>query len=178
MYLAASGLEGSTLRQGDIVGDMHLLGALNPRAWVYHVKEGDKESRFGWTCNNSPEFGDVMVLSHSCEIDRQNTTKLTSIILAPLRNINSATHPDKVQELIDSNIIEPDSTASFLKYFFLSPNEVLQFPDGAIADFSKCFSIRQNYYDELLKRKKLQLEASIVEKMALKLALYFSRNAA
>jgi len=118
-----------------------------------------------------------MVLSHSCEIDPQNKIKLTSIILAPLRDINTATAPNKIQELIDSNEIDKtEPQASYLKYFYVHPNENLKFDRGAIVDFSKCFSLRRQAYAMLLSNKILQLSDEATSSMALKLALYYYRN--
>ena len=38
------------------------------------------------------------------------------IILSPLRDVNSATSPDKVEELRNTNLITQDSKYSYLKY--------------------------------------------------------------
>jgi len=124
-----------------------------------------------------PIMGDAMVLSHSCEIDPQNKIKLTSIILAPLRDINTATAPDKIQDLIESNEIDRTKPqASYLKYFYVPPNENLKFKGGAIVDCSKCFSLRRQSYKSLLSSKIVQLSGEATYSMALKLALYFHRN--
>jgi len=131
----------------------------------------------GWSIPSPPNYGDAMVLSHSCEIDPQNKIKLTSIILAPLRDINTATAPNKIQELIDSNEIDKtEPQASYLKYFYVHPNENLKFDRGAIVDFSKCFSLRRQAYAMLLSNKILQLSDEATSSMALKLALYYYRN--
>lgn len=175
MFVDETGFEAGTLRQGDIIADIHLLGALNPGGIKFITDQSDNKT--GWSVENKPEFGDAMILSHSCEIAQENGVKVTSIILAPIRDINSATEPGKRQELIDTNLIEPGATtASFLKYFYLVPNEKLTFANGAIVDFSKCFSFRKNYYEKLVEKKKLQLTNEIRIKMSLKLAAFFYRT--
>jgi hypothetical protein len=116
-----------------------------------------------------------MVLSHSCEISLENKTKLTSIILSPIRDINSATSADKIEELKRTNLIDLSSDRSYLKYFYLEPNDKLQYKTGGVTDFSKCFSVRKNSYDFLVKKKILQIKPEIRNKMSLKLALYFNR---
>ena len=117
-----------------------------------------------------------MVLSHSCEIDRANLMKVTSIILAPLRDVNRVTKQEKVSDIISSNIITEQTTHSFLKYFYIPGNAPIGFPDGAIVDFSKCFSIRNKNYDLLLKKKTAQLNNESSTLMARKLAIYFYRT--
>jgi len=129
-----------------------------------------------WTVNTPPKITHSMVLSHSCEIDLVNKIKLTSIILAPLRDLNKATEKSKIEELINSNYLTPDTTASFLKYFYINPHEILPYSEGAVVDFSKCFSIRKNSYKILVENKCLQLKEDVANKMALKLSLYFYRE--
>ena len=177
MYLEEENIESGILRQGDICSKIHLLGALNVNAFQYMYTQSDPDRITGFSIPKTPSFGDVMVLSHSCELDRSNEFKVTSIILAPLRDINTATSSDKVQELIDSNLIDPENPRnSYLKYFYLPPNPKLQHSNGAIVDFSKCFSFRNQVYDKLLSSKIAQLKENFVNSMAFKLALYFYRN--
>jgi hypothetical protein len=178
MYLDNDGIEKGVLRQGDIVAEVHLLGAINSNSIQYTSTATAEENQYvGWSIPSPPNYGDAMVLSHSCEIDPQNKIKLTSIILAPLRDINTATKPDKIQELIDSNEIDrTEPQASYLKYFYVHPNENLKFNSGAIVDFSKCFSLRRQSYERLLSNKIVQLSDEATSSMALKLALYFHRN--
>ena len=117
-----------------------------------------------------------MVVSHSCEVAKENGVKLTSILLAPVRDVSGATPASKLQELIDSNLIDrsnPD--ASYLKYFDLEPDDKLAHPQGSVVDFSKAFSVRKNSYEFLLDKKVLQLDGESRTSMALKLALYFHR---
>jgi hypothetical protein len=173
MFLADAEAERNTLRQGDILRAVHLVGALHLQG--IHLINDQANKSVMWTVPKAPEFGDVAVLSHSCEIDLLNNVKLTSIILAPVRDLHSATDPGKRQELIDSNIIAPGTAGSYLKYFYLAPHERLEHEAGGVIDFSKCFSVRKNSYDYLLQRKILQMQPEIAKAMALKLALYFHR---
>ncbi len=178
MYFDDESMERGVLRQGDIVADVHLLGVININSIQYtSTAASDPSQVVSWSIPSSPKFGDAMVLSHSCEIDLDNEIKLTSIILAPLRDINTATKPEKIQELIDSNEIDHNEPqASYLKYFYVYPNGNLKFSNGAIVDFSKCFSLRRQSYDNLLSSKIAQLNNKATSSMALKLALYFHRN--
>ncbi len=178
MYLDDESIERGVLRQGDIIADVHLLGAININSIQYTSIAGSEPNQFvSWLIPTSPKYGDAMVLSHSCEIDPENTIKLTSIILAPLRDINTATAPDKIQDLIESNEIgRTESQASYLKYFYVYPNENLKFHNGAIVDFSKCFSLRRQSYNILRSNKIAQLNSKATSSMALKLALFYHRN--
>ncbi len=174
MYLADDRIEKGALRQGDIVSEIHLLGVINLSSIQYTAAAESVPVR--WSIPAAPN-GDAMVLSHSCEIDPQNQMKVTSIILAPLRDLHKATAPEKIQELIDSNEIDRTGPqASYLKYFYLPPNEKLEFKNGAIVDFSKCFSLRRQSYETLIDNKVVQLTNDAVASMALKLALYFHRS--
>lgn len=174
MYLDKENTEIRVLRQGDVLEGVHTLGAINLNELNYEINStGEK---IATRIPLKPVFGYVMVLSHSCEIDPSNSVKLTSIILAPLRDVNKATSPDKIKELIDSNILDPSSESTYLKYFFIKPVDILPFPDGAVVDFSKCFSIRNKSYETLLHKKVLQLKKDVSNKMALKFALYFFRE--
>jgi hypothetical protein len=177
MYLADDQIERGILRQGDIISNVHLVGAINIRGIQYSTTASDPDQYVAWSIPSQPKFGDAIILSHSCEIDLENNMKVTSIILAPLRDINTATSPERIQELIDSNEIDrTEPQASFLKYFYFPPNEIMQFNNGAIADFSKCFSLRKQSYEILLQNKITQLTNDATFSMALKIALYFHRN--
>ncbi len=174
MYLDNSSFEGGVLRQGDILQDVHAVSAINLNS-IQYTNDSTRSKIVSWTLPQEPRFSYVMVLSHSCEIDKANTIKLTSIILSPIRDINSATSPDKIDELKRSNIIETGTEASYLKYFFIAPHPLIPHSEGSVVDFSKCFSARKNCYDFLLSKKILQLKPDIAQKMALKLSLYFYR---
>jgi hypothetical protein len=118
-----------------------------------------------------------MVLSHSCEITLENDIKVTSIILAPIRDVHRATSPDKLQEVIESNIIDPENpTSSYLKYFYLEPHEKIEFTDGGIVDFAKLFSVHKSSHQRLVESKILQLKPDVANRMAFKLGLYFYRS--
>jgi hypothetical protein len=173
VYLPDAEFEPAALRQGDVVADLQLFGAINPNV-IRSLRDAD-DNLVGWQVNAAPDVGYGVVLSHSCEIEPENSIKVTSVILAPLRDVSTATREDRIQELKDSNIITEETHASYLKYFYLDPHPRLPFRGGAIADFSKCFSIRNKFYEKLVERKVLQLQRAVSGAMALKLALYFSR---
>jgi hypothetical protein len=177
MYVDESAVERDTLLQGDILRDVQHLAALNLNGIHFAIPStgGDKPS--GWSVSAPPILGSVMVLSHSCELDRRNTVKVTSIILAPLRDVHKATTPDKIELLVRSNLIDRDNPeASFFKYFYLEPAEAIAFDGGALVDFSKPFSVRNQSYDYLLERKVLQLRDEVRDSMSLKLGLYYHRS--
>ncbi len=147
MYLLESDIEHDILRQGDIISEIQYFGSINLNNILHHQNvSGNIES---WGFKNKPVFGPAVILSHSCELDPSNGIKLTSIILCPLRDINKATSPDKVEELRNTNIITSETEATYLKYFYLRPHSYLPFTDGAIADFSKCFSIHKSMYSSI-----------------------------
>jgi hypothetical protein len=167
------------LRQGDIISSVHILGAINLKTVQYTATSDGigKSSYQSWQVPKPPEFLDAMVLSHSCEIAIENKVKLTSIILAPVRDIHTATSSERIEELIASNLIDKDEPrASYLKYFYLEPNPGFQFERGAVVDFSKCFSVRKQAYDMLLEKKVAELQKEFRLSMALKLSLYFYRT--
>lgn len=174
MFLSDSLIEKDVLRQGDIIKDVLILGAINLNGIQYSVDQ--QGNRKAWTVSQQPKVAEAIILSHSCEIDIINGIKLTSIILAPLRDINKATDKSKIDELKDSNIINPETKFSYLKYFYIASNPILSYPDGAIVDFSKCFSLKKDSYDHLLANKVISLTKEFADSMALKLGLYFYRN--
>lgn len=177
MYLEEDDIERNTLRQGDIVSSVHLLGAININSINYSSTAGNPDDKTSWMMPAPPKYGDAMVLSHSCEVALENTVKVTSIILAPLRDINTATDKFRIAELISSNLIDQSNpNASFLKYFYVPPNHRCEYQNGAIVDFSKCFSIRNKSYDLLVQNKIAQLNVDSIQSMSLKLALYFHRT--
>lgn len=176
MYLKNHAIDRNTLRQGDIVSHIHLLGAINVTGINYSSTAGKPDDKTSWMVPAPPKYGDAMVLSHSCEVALENTVKVTSIILAPLRDINTATDKSRIDELIKSNMIDQSNpSASFLKYFYLPPNQSFEFKNGAIVDFSKCFSVRNKSYTYLVENKIAQLTDDGAQSMSLKLALYFHR---
>lgn len=174
MYLDEPDVHKKALRQGDILVDIHLLGAITLSEIAYTFDF--KQKPIGWGVPLEPKFGAVAVLSHSCEIEPENREKLTSIIVSPLRDVSHATKAETVELLKNSNLISEGMAASFLKYFYLQPHAALPFPHGAVVDFSKCFSFRNRDYGFLLERKRAQLKAEIAEGFSLKLALYFHRR--
>ncbi len=177
MFLVDDQIERGTLRQGDIISQVHLLGAINLSSLLYSSHAGSPTEYSSWSIPAAPKFGDAMILSHSCEIALENKVKLTSIILAPLRDLHRATEPERIQELINSNLIDRDDPSpSFLKYFYVPQNPKLQYNHGAVVDFSKLFSVRKQSYNTLLEKKIAQLSKDAIASMALKLALYFHRN--
>jgi hypothetical protein len=177
MFLGDEQIERGTLRQGDIISQVHLLGAINLSSLLYSSHAGSPTEYSSWSIPAAPKFGDTMVLSHSCEIALENKVKVTSIILAPLRDVHKATDLERVHELIGSNLIDQSNPeASFMKYFYVTPNKKLQYCDGAVVDFSKLFSVRNKSYDALLENKVAQLSETAIVSMALKLSLYFYRT--
>ena len=177
MFLPDNKIERDSLKQGDIISNIHCIGALNLNGMNYITNSNGV--KIGWAVNKKPDFLDCMILSHSCEIAKENDVKVTGIILAPLRDVNKATRPNKMQELITSNIIKDGITATYLKYFYVESNDKfsIKCDKGVVADFSKCFSVRKQTYDMLLKHKIIQLNDVVVQKMALKLSLYYFRTA-
>jgi hypothetical protein len=172
--MAESDIEKNVLRQGDIVNDVQYLGCINTNNIRFQINaDGQKD---GWSFRNAPIFGPAMVVSHSCELDRQNGIKITSVILCPIRDISKATASDKFDELKQTNIITDETEVSYLKYFYLQPNHLLPYHSGAVVDFSKGFSVHKNAYDDLVNKKILQLTESVAINMSLKLSLYFYRT--
>lgn len=177
MFIDEESFKKTTLLQGDIISNIHVLGAINLNSLHYSSPAGEHKKYASWNVPHRPMFGPVMVVSHSCEIALENKLKVTSIILAPLRDIHKATAKSRIDELISSNFIDQKKpSASFLKYFYIAPNPTLEFTDGAIVDFSKIFSVRNKCYDLLLANKIVQLTENASSSMALKLALYFHRT--
>jgi len=181
MFLPSDQLERSALRQGDVVGPIHIVGAIDLLTIQYTQNvEGTRGT--GWTIPTKAEFQNAMILSHSCEMDISNGVKVTSFILAPIRDASAATNPALIEQLRSSNLINENTGASFLKYFYLEPRA--EFADenmnvseiGYCVDFSKCFSVRKGCHGHLLQKKKLQMAPDITQAMATKLALYFYRR--
>lgn len=169
MYLPDDEIEFGVLRQGDILQDVPLVGAIALDRYAIL-------SDVAWSVATKAESGFSIVLSHSCEIASENEVKVTSLILAPVREASGAAPPEKFELLKSSNILTPAVTVSFVKYFYLEPNEKLPFPKGAIADFSKLFSLRKQAVTDLIPRKVLQLKPELSAAMAKKLAAYFYRG--
>ncbi|GHV74122.1 hypothetical protein AGMMS49940_14240 [Spirochaetia bacterium] len=176
MYLSDEKKDPFSLRQGDILKDIDLLGALNKNNILYTVQPGSASNDF-WMYREKPETGYVMVLSHCCELDKKNGMKVTSIIVAPLRDINKASAPDKIKDIINTNIIDREHPQkSYLKYFYIPNSEQLPYKNGAVVDFSKIFSFKNSCYDYLLSNKILQLQDDYREHMSFKLGLFFYRT--
>ena len=173
MYRPNTNINRSSLLQGDIISQVHVLGAINLNSISYLTNNNDY---CGWQITNAPIFADVMILSHSCEISLDNKVKVTSIILAPIRDVNTATRPEKIDQLRSTNNIDEHTSTSFLKYYYLEPNEYFSHKEGAIVDFSKLFSVRKQSYNTLLENKIVELEDEYVYSMSRKLSLYFYRN--
>ncbi len=168
MYLPEEDAEAGVLRQGDIIEDVPLLGAISLDKHV-------AIDTAAWSVAEKPERGLCMVLSHSCEIDPQNTVKVTSLILAPVRDAARATEPAKFEILKSSNILREGVTSSYLKYFYLEPHAKLPLARGGVVDFSKLFSLRKTAIEQLAPKKILQLKPDFAQAMAKKLAAYFFR---
>lgn len=120
MYVSSSEMVLSDLRQGDIIKNVQIFGAIHYGS-VHFITNQNGEN-IAWQSNTKPTIGYAIVLSHSCEIARENGVKLTSIVLAPLRDIETASRPEKIAELIASNKISEGTEFSYLKYYYLEPN--------------------------------------------------------
>jgi hypothetical protein len=170
-------VEKTTLRQGDVATDIHWVGTVCFKQITIPSGVVDDEKPKRWSVSNELERGPVAIISHCCELDRTNGVKLTSIILAPIRDVAKATSPNKIQELIDSNIISRSGmTYSYLKYFYVPPTPKLPFDRGGVIDISKIFSVRKTSYDVVLDRKILQMTELGRDAFALKVGLYFYRQ--
>jgi hypothetical protein len=174
MYKNEADFEKEVLRQGDIIGNTQIFGAINLKSITFI--NNYKHDPEGWQCKAKPIFSYAIILSHSCELDPANGIKLTSIILAPLRNIDTATEESKLDELKNSNILRPGQTYSYLKYFFLEPHPKINFPNGSVIDFSKIYSLKKDSYSEIVSHKLIQLQESAVEDIVLKYSAYFYRT--
>ncbi len=109
MYESNSDTNFDLLYQGDIIKDIHILGAINLNSIHYSSRDFASIDKItSWQVPSEPKIGHVMVLSHSCEISLENDVKVTSIILAPLRDLSTATSKEKISELISSNLIDHD----------------------------------------------------------------------
>ncbi len=63
MYLDNDGIEKGVLRQGDIVAEVHLLGAINSNSIQYTSTATAEENQYvGWSIPSPPNYGDAMVL--------------------------------------------------------------------------------------------------------------------
>jgi len=171
----------SSLRQGDVLADVIMCGRLNlgnvlVPGWLY-TKGEEQGTPQWWMVNAKCRHEFTMVLSHDCEIARENNAKLASIILAPIVDVSHQAGIGRVPDLIASNKVNPNEPErSFLKYFYIEPHPAMQFNEGGAVDFSCCFSVHPKSYDFLLSRKKCQLLKSAAEDMAYKLGLYFYRH--
>jgi hypothetical protein len=157
------------LLQGDIVANVPLLGAIDASSVV------GIPATSAWAAGGKLELGFAAVLSHSCEISTANGIKVTSCILAPLRDVSSATPPDKLQLLIDSNDVKAEQP-TFLKYFYQPSHPQIGHHKGSVVDFSKLFSVRKTNLEFLLSKKILQVTDVGREQLSRKLALYFFRS--
>ena len=175
MFIPNNELNKTSLKQGDVINGIQILGALNYGA-INTLN--NRTEPIAWQYNAKPCIGPAIILSHSCELAPENGVKLTSIILAPLRDIETASRPEKIDELISSNIVRPDSEISYLKYFYIEPNDLLPFARGAVVDFSKLFSLKKDTYDYLLDKKILQLTDDTRCALSIKHALFYYRTLA
>ena len=174
MFAESANTDRTKLKQGDIVDKVPLLGALNPNAFSFINNAGGEQA--GWQVPMPLTYGLAAILSHSCEIAPENGVKLTSIVLAPLRSADTASSPEKLAQLRETNLLSEAKEASFLKYFFLPGGSPLpDMPKGYVVDFSKCFSVRKNFYGKLLEGKLAEMLAGVQGEFALKLAVFFSR---
>lgn len=169
MFLDSGQSNFSALFQGDIVSNAALLGAIDAGSAV------SIPSSAAWAVGGKLEFGFAAILSHSCEISVETGIKVTSCILAPLRDVSSATPVEKLQLLIESNDVKGDQP-TFLKYFYLPPHTQIGHVKGSVVDFSKLYSVRKGYLDLLRTKKILQVTPECRAQLAKKLALYFFRE--
>jgi hypothetical protein len=168
MFLPREEIESNVLRQGDVIANVPLLGAISLEKYA-------PVADASWAVGTTPESGFCMVLSHSCEIAAENEIKVTSLSLAPIRDLIGAARPEQLELLKQSNVLKEDTAASFLKYFYLEPSVPMPFAKGSIVDFSKLFSLRRHAVQNLIPKKVLQLKPEFVAAMSRKLAIYFYR---
>lgn len=175
-YESAASSNYAVLRQGDVVRNVQCFGVINPNG-VQMLTDPKSGQHNSWMCTAAPKFSDAVVLSHSCEIAKENEMKVTSIILAPMRDVSSGNSQATIDEIISTNLIDvAEPQAAYLKYFWLPPHDKIDFERGALVDYSKCFSVRKQYLDDLIERKALELKDSVRNSFGLKVGLYFARS--
>lgn len=168
MFVPDADADFTALLQGDVIKDVPLVGTL----------ELDKVTSIGassWAYPSQLKLGFCAVLSHSCEIARENNEKVTSCILAPIRNADGATKSD-LFAILERNEVKANEP-TFLKYFYIPPNEKLTNTNGVLVDFTKIFSVRKTSIQFLVDRKVLQMADEDRRVFAMKLAFYFYRGA-
>lgn len=85
-FLETASIERDSLRQGDLIREIHLVGSLCFKDVSVPNSVGGGQSQKWWSVHGELPTGPVVVVSYCCEIDRSNAVKLTSIILAPVRD--------------------------------------------------------------------------------------------
>jgi len=176
MFVPSESRKLDTLLQGDIIEETQYFGAMNLNNIFYAQTNNNNIPH--WGVNASPQKGPAAILSHSCEVSRDNGVKLTSIILAPIRDINKASAKDKIEEIINSNIPNISKGYSYLKYFYIEPTGFIgeKYPQGCVVDFSKCYSLNKKAYDTLLNKKVMEMANETRKQFSLKNALFYFRN--
>lgn len=77
MYLSEENIEREALRQGDIITGAQIVGAISLKEIICQNDASGKT--IAWVIPRDPCFAASIILSHSCEIERSNGVKMTSI---------------------------------------------------------------------------------------------------
>ncbi len=177
MFLAEVEIDKTSLRQGDIVlslpippkfklDDMAEARDLNGESLGYQMLVRS-------TLKSAP----AMILSHCCEIDRENNGKVQGLTLAPILRPKDggARTPEKFLAALAGNDLHSGApTAS--KFFAVEGSELFGFPEGGLVDFTRAFSVNVDWYEALLKKKVIQLNESTRRQLGLKVGHFFYRT--
>jgi len=193
MYASAAETDRSCLRQGDILDavlfpifgqDTAVLGTIDrdgaievPHPRIKTIPREHRNQTDCFTLQLKARLAPGAVLAHCCELELRNgRCLLPAIPIARLISVKPTIIGDasKIASLRANkdprNTIDP----GYLDYFYLPSHELIGGIEKVV-DFSQISSVPGDEYQQVLKRKVMQLEDRERVKFKIKLAAYLGR---
>jgi len=192
VYVAGTDMDGSCLRQGDILGGLPfpvidaesaVLGQIDPGLDVNTSRALAVVPR---THRNQPDYitlqvkarvGPCIVLAHCCELEpRHGKCSLPMITVARIIPVRPSIKQDeaKLASLRANKDPRNPEDSGIIDYFYLEPHDLLG-GEGCVVDFSQTTSVSGSEYESLIRRRVLQLLDRERVKFKIKLAAFLGR---
>lgn len=158
------------LRQGDIIKNVPYIKPVSPHALA--VRPLPQKPKEPLSIVIETAYTSAVVLSYCCELSETNSPgKISSIILAPLREIIEVINNTQLDALKQGNKLAAD-TKTFAKLFYMEPGaNVIE----SVADFSHIYTLSRGYLQTLKQNKIAQMDDTTRSLLSEKISYYFLR---
>jgi hypothetical protein len=191
MFLADGDVDGTCLRQGDILKDVVFpllaaeevvfLGTIDPQGsdgtFKFRPKQVAHRKSAAWQCQLLARMGFAAVISQCCDLEpRHGKILQPTIALARLIDVpkSIANDSERLKSLAANKYPLNPGDPGYLNYFYVSPHDRLE-ERGWVVDYNQVLSIPSSEFPVILGRKILQMTDDFRIRFKIKLATSYGR---